>query len=61
MVEKHQRWQIGLLVAVLAAILLASLLRMVLHPNWSLFFFFASVAVAWIVAALLYRMIVERP
>ncbi len=50
MVQKHHHWQIGLL--------LVSLLRMVLHANWSLFF--ASVAVAWIVAALLFRMIVDE-
>lgn len=57
--EKHQRWQIGLLLALLTACELLSLLRMILHPNWSLFF--ESVAVAWIVAALLFRMIVDKP
>jgi len=58
MAQKHHHWQIGLLLAVLTATLLVSLLRMVVHSNWSLFF--ASVAVAWIVAALLFRMIVDE-
>ncbi len=58
MLQKRQRWEIGLLIALLTASLLVSLLRMVLHPNWSLFF--TSVAVAWGVAALLFRMIVDR-
>ncbi len=58
MLQKRQRWEIGLLIALLTASLLVSLLRMVVHPNWSLFF--ASVAVAWIVAALLFRMIVDE-
>ncbi len=59
MVSKRQRWEIGLLVALLTASELVSLLRMVVHPNWSLFV--TSMAVAWMVAALLFRMIVERP
>lgn len=59
MVQKRQRWALRLLLALLAASLVVSLLRMVLHPNWSAFL--ASVAVAWIIAALLFRLIVERP
>lgn len=59
MVQKRRRWELRLLLALLVASLLVSLLRMVLHPNWSAFL--ANVAVAWIVAALLFRLIVERP
>ncbi len=59
MLQKRQRWALRLLLALLAASLVVSLLRMVLHPNWSVFL--ASVAVTWIIAALLFRLIVERP
>jgi len=59
MLQKRRRWELRLLLALLVASLLVSLLRMVLHPNWSAFL--ASVAVAWIVAARLFRLIVERP
>jgi len=59
LLERQQRWHIGLLLTLLIACALVSLLRMILHPDWPLFF--ASVAVAWIVAAHLFRMIVDRP